>query len=80
MFVGDIKFGNIYDFKLNHNRTELVLNGTLADKVADNMEEANSTVFGSKFGGITDLTLGPDGYLYVLVFDAANGTIFKVGK
>lgn len=80
MFVGDIKFGNIYDFKLNHNRTELVLNGTLADKVADNLEEANSTVFGSKFGGITDQTLGPDGYLYVLVFDATNGTIFKVGK
>jgi glucose/arabinose dehydrogenase len=76
MFVGDIKFGNIYDFKLNYNRTELVLNDTLADI----MEEADREVFGSKFGGITDLTLGPDGYLYVLVFDAANGTIFKVGK
>ena len=66
MFVGDFKYGNLYHFDLNRNRTQLNLNGSLAHKVAINEEVLNSTLFGQGFGAITDLDVGPDGNLYVL--------------
>jgi glucose/arabinose dehydrogenase len=68
MFVGDVNNGNIYHFDLNGqmNRTELALDGLLDDKVGDNPDEINSTIFASGSGGITDLQIGPDGYLYAL--------------
>jgi aldose sugar dehydrogenase len=66
MFVADFHNGNIYHFDLNEERTELALNGNLRDKVADEMDELEGVIFGQGFGGITDLEVGPDGYLYVL--------------
>ena len=69
MFVGDFHFGNLYHFKLNQNRTELALGGPLASKIAANSTDyatVRSIVFGHGFGGITDVQVGPDGYLYVL--------------
>jgi glucose/arabinose dehydrogenase len=78
ILVSDIKFGNIYHFKLNRDRTQLVLNDVLQDKIANTMKEAQRTIFGRGFGGITDLEVGPDGYLYVLTFDSTNGTIYKI--
>jgi len=74
MFVGDFNNGNIYHFDLNENRTELILPGSLKDKVADNSTELQDIIFAKNFGGITDLQVGPDGYLYV----AADGKIFKI--
>jgi len=66
MFVGDINDGNLYHFKLNGNRTELSLKG-LHGNVILKPEENYNFIFGINFGrGITDLQLGPDGYLYVL--------------
>ncbi len=66
MFVGDINYGNLYHFKLNTNRTGLLLNGLL-NKVLEKPSENYSFLFGINFGnGITDLQVGPDGYLYVL--------------
>jgi hypothetical protein len=35
MFVGDYNNGNLYHFKLNQNRTGLVLGNTLADKLSE---------------------------------------------
>ena len=58
--------GNIYHFDLNQERTELTLTGDLRDKIADNVDELEGVIFGKGFGGITDLEVGPDGYLYVL--------------
>ncbi len=75
MFVGDVNTGNLYYFKLNQNRDGLVLNGALADKVANNLDELNSVIFGRGFGTITDLQVGPDGYLYVLTI---GGTIYRI--
>ncbi len=75
MFVGDVNTGNLYYFKLNQNRDELVLNGPLADKVANSLDELKSVVFGQGFGTITDLQVGPDGYLYVLTF---GGTLYRI--
>ncbi|MDQ5870425.1 MAG: PQQ-dependent sugar dehydrogenase [Thermoproteota archaeon] len=78
MFVGDAKFGNIYHFVLNKNRTGLSLEGPLADKVADKIEELGNTIFGKGFGVITDLQVGPDGYLYVLVYDKDDGRVYRI--
>ena len=77
MFVGDIKNGNLYHFELDKQRTGLLLDGPLADKVASN-EEINQTVFAQGFGGITDVEVGPDGYLYILTFGEEDGTIYKI--
>jgi aldose sugar dehydrogenase len=66
MFVGDFHGGNVYQFDLTENRTALELGGFLKDKVANNREEVKATMFGQGFGGITDIEVGPDGYLYIL--------------
>ena len=66
MFVADFHNGNIYYFQLNEERTELELGGDLSDKIANEEDELQAVIFGQGFGGITDLEVGPDGYLYVL--------------
>jgi glucose/arabinose dehydrogenase len=78
IFVSDIKYGNIYHFKLNKDRTGFILNESLADKVATGEDNTEQIEFASGFGGITDMHVGPDGYLYVLVFDREDGRIFKI--
>ena len=77
MFVGDFR-GNIFHFKLNETRTGLSLVGTLADKVADTDTENEDITFGMGFRGITDIQVGPDGYLYILSY--YFGAIFKILK
>jgi aldose sugar dehydrogenase len=78
MFVGDIKNGNVYNFKLNQDRTGLVLNDTtLSNKISNTPQDSQPLIFASGFeGGITDLQVGPeDGYLYVLTF---AGSIYRI--
>jgi aldose sugar dehydrogenase len=74
MFVADYNHGNIYHFDLNKDRTELSLEGPLKDKIADKPDEIENKIFAKGFGGITDLQVGPDGYLYVLSY----GKIFRI--
>jgi aldose sugar dehydrogenase len=77
MFVGDFHGGNIYHFKLNKSRTGLVLNDSvLADKIADTPQQTQDIIFGQGFGGITDMQVGPDGYLYVV--SISNGAIYRI--
>lgn len=76
MFVSDVHHGRIYHFDLNENRDGLILPGRLADKVADTDGETNDIIFGSNFGGISDMAVGPDGYLYFT--SLARGTIYRV--
>lgn len=78
LLVGDIKSGNIYSFNLDEDRLSLDLDGPLADKVADKSKELSNVIFAHGFGGITDLEIGPDGYLYVLVYDKQDGRIYKI--
>jgi len=66
LFVGDFHNGYLYHFDLNKKRDKLLLEGSLKDKVADNMKELKNAIFGRGFGGITDMQIGPDGYLYIL--------------
>jgi glucose/arabinose dehydrogenase len=74
ILVGDINNGNIYHFDLNEERTELDLKGALQDKIANTPEEAESAIFGKGFGGITDIQVGPDGYIYVI----SHGSLFRI--
>jgi aldose sugar dehydrogenase len=78
MFVGDVNNGRIYHFDLNEDRTELILGGPLADKITDarSTEEFGGIIFGEGFGGITDLEVGPDGYLYVV--SIVDGIIYRI--
>jgi glucose/arabinose dehydrogenase len=77
MFVGSIVTGNIYHFDLTEDRTELVLKGELKDKIAETDETgAEGIIFGEDFAGISDLEMGPDGYLYVV--SLGQGKIFKI--
>jgi glucose/arabinose dehydrogenase len=77
MFVADYHGGNIYHFKLNQNRTELVLNGTLADKIANNAQELEDIKFVEGMGAITDLQVSPyDGYLYAV--SISGGKIYRI--
>jgi glucose/arabinose dehydrogenase len=76
MFIGDINNGVLYRFELNEGRNELVLDGALADNVANTPAENEGITFGTGFGGITDIKVGPDGYLYVV--SLGQGTIYRV--
>jgi aldose sugar dehydrogenase len=75
IFVGDVKTGNLYNFRLDSTREQLLLDPPLDDKVADTPQEIQDIVFGRGFGVITDIQVGSDGYLYILGID---GTIYKI--
>ena len=80
IFFGDIVYGNLYHFELNENRDALFLNGSLSDKSADGLEEIKSHIFVQGFGGITDIKVGPDGYLYILTYKrpTGEGAIYRI--
>jgi aldose sugar dehydrogenase len=81
MFVGAINNGIIYHFELDDDRTEVSLDSDSKNKTAENIN-IDDIIFGENFGGITDMQIGPDGYLYVLAikqFGADNqGTIYRI--
>ncbi|MFN4032565.1 MAG: PQQ-dependent sugar dehydrogenase [Fimbriimonadales bacterium] len=64
--VGESNNGGLYQFTLNSARDDFVLTGALADRVADSATERNLARVGTNWGIVTDLRLGPDGYLYVV--------------
>src|SRR5215217_4648626 len=76
MFVGSVKEGRIFNFDLNDNRTELVLGNPLDDKVADTADELEDITFADGLGLVTDLEVGPDGYLYVV--SIGHGAIYRI--
>jgi len=45
------------------------------NKIANSSNELEKVTFAEGFSGITDLEVGPDGYLYVLSY--AKGTIYR---
>lgn len=74
IFVGDINNGNLYFFKINHDRNGLELDSEglsdlVADPVGDDiLGEASPVIVGERFGRITDIETGPDGNLYILSY------------
>jgi glucose/arabinose dehydrogenase len=77
MFVGDINNGNLYHFDLNEDRDQLLLDDPLKDRIANNQDELQKVILGHGFNGITDIEVGPDGYLYVLSY---AGEIFRISS
>jgi aldose sugar dehydrogenase len=77
MFVGDFNNGNLYHFDLSEDRSRLLLNGPLEDRVADNQDELQNAILGQGFSTITDIEVGPDGYLYVLTY---AGELFRISS
>jgi aldose sugar dehydrogenase len=75
LFVGDHSSGYLYRFILNQNRTGLLLNGSLSDGVANNIEKLEAAFAKIKDGGITDLEIGPDGLVYIV---SSNGKIMRL--
>jgi glucose/arabinose dehydrogenase len=81
MFVGDYKNGNLYFLSLNSDRDDLDINlypRELHDRVVDSDEEYSSILFGTGFGGISDIETGPNGDLYVLSFK--DEVLYKISK
>jgi glucose/arabinose dehydrogenase len=78
IFVGTAK-NMLLRFDLNENRSELVLNGSLADKVADSTDELEDYTFADNLGIITDVEVGPDGNLYLLTgVREPEGKIYRI--
>ena len=77
MFVGDFNNGNLYHFDLSEDRNQLLLDGPLEDRIANNQDELQKVILGRGFNGITDIEVGPDGYLYVLSY---TGEIFRISS
>jgi hypothetical protein len=50
--------------------------GVLEDKVSDSENELGSVVFGTGFRSISDIEVGPDGCLYLLLY--GPGKIIKL--
>jgi glucose/arabinose dehydrogenase len=57
----------------------LDLTGDLADLVYSKKDESSKIVFGENFGIVTDLEVGPDGYLYVVsALRNSEGAIYRI--
>jgi aldose sugar dehydrogenase len=80
LFVADANTGSLYRFDLNENRTELQLEKPLEDKIANTIGEMKDTIFANGFGRITDLEIGPDGYMYVLSSEDDGAVLYKISK
>jgi glucose/arabinose dehydrogenase len=77
MLVGTVKpNGDLYHFDLNSNRSELDLQGPLEDKIANSYGELSNVTLGKNFGVISDITVGPDGYIYIV--SLTRGEIYRI--
>ena len=78
IFVSDFHVGRIYHFDLDSTRTQLLLNDTLQDKVVDRPDEDRTANIQQDFGSITNMEVGPDGYVYILSIYDGEGAIFRI--
>ena len=77
IFVGDLNIGSLYHFDLNEDRNQLLLDDPLKDRIANNQDELQEVILGQGFNGISDIEVGPDGYLYVLSY---AGDLFRISN
>lgn len=86
MFVGGalptLAGGYLFRLKLTADRRDLSFSDArLADRVADNLAkyditESESLLFGSNFGGVTEIQTGPNGNLYVV--SVTRGAVYEI--
>ncbi|MFT5049859.1 MAG: glucose/arabinose dehydrogenase [Chlamydiales bacterium] len=75
LIYGEVN-GQIYNFQLDQAREHLILTAGLADGVADDLAERDQARFGSGLGLVTEIQMGPDGYLYLA--DYGGGFIRRI--
>jgi glucose/arabinose dehydrogenase len=65
---------------LTEDRKSLSLKDDLADLVFNKKDDARQIIFGLNFGIITDMEVGPDGYLYVVSGDRGTdeGAVYRI--
>jgi len=87
LFAGDINNGYLYRFALNDDRAGILINNSfvgdiesLSDNEVDAPKESEPLIFGQGFGGITDIEVGPDGYLYILTYPGDMYRILPVSE
>ncbi len=77
VFVGDFNNGILYKFQLNDNRTGFLFEDKrLKDLVFNKDDKVNETIFGTGFGGITDIKQGPDETIYIV--SIGYGKIYRL--
>jgi aldose sugar dehydrogenase len=76
ILVGTFNDGTIYHFDLDDGRRNILLEGPLTDKVANDNEELEQLVFAKGFGAISDIEASPDGLIYVL--SISKGKVYKI--
>lgn len=67
--VATYRNGNIIRLDMTEDRSEFLLTGGFADKVADPSDNVNLNLFFQFVPGVTDLKLGSDGYLYAVAYN-----------
>ncbi|MDJ0789575.1 MAG: PQQ-dependent sugar dehydrogenase [Myxococcota bacterium] len=77
VWVGDSSPGLLYEFRLNGARDGFVLNGGLADQVADGTAERNQAAVGSDFFVTTDIQLDPADDVTVL---SLFGMLYRITR
>jgi len=79
-FVGDCNEGNLYNFNLNPTRTGFVFEpgSDLQDLVHDIGDDASEILWGTGFGRITDIDVGPDGLLYIA--SIGDNVIYRISS
>lgn len=80
IFVGSVENGMIYHFDLNNDRKSLSLTGDLSDLVLNKKDNASQIIFAENFGIVTDMEVGPDGYLYIVSGNRGTdaGAIYRI--
>jgi glucose/arabinose dehydrogenase len=69
---------------LNDQRTEIDLLGQIDERISKGVEDVKPYKLAEGLGRITDLEIGPDGYLYIVShnwnreLDQMNGTIWRL--
>ena len=78
IFIGAFLDGRLYHFDLTADRYHLSLPSELSSKVLQNWSSLGyeDIVFGTGFGGISSMNIGPDGLLYVVSVE--HGKVYRI--
>jgi aldose sugar dehydrogenase len=77
VFVGDCNNGNLYKFELNPERNGFVFQSPqLQDNVVNYGDSMDEIIFGTGFGCLTDIKVGPDGLIYIV--SLSDGAIYRL--
>jgi len=73
LLVADVDFSQVYLLPVSADRLDLVLTGDVADRVADTPSERDSFLWSWGWGVITEMKIGPDGFIYVCSLYSPRG-------